>query len=146
MSSSTVSSGELDLSNLLASIKPSLHPETFVFVTLAASQQAPPQSLHQQMLFREKEGLTVITTQASAREHGLESAFPSRMITLDVHSSLDAVGFLAVVTSKLTQLGMGANPVSGYFHDHLFVPLGREAEAMEALGALADDAKKGLEG
>lgn len=32
---------------------------------------------------------------------------------------------------------MGVNPVSGFYHDHLFVPLGREEEAVEALKELA---------
>lgn len=63
------------------------------------------------------------------------------MITCNVHSSLDAVGFMAAITEKLTKLGIGANPVSGFFHDHLFVPLGREDEAVAALKELARDAK-----
>lgn len=59
------------------------------------------------------------------------------MITCEVHSSLEAVGFLAVIAATLRDLGMGVNPVSGYYHDHLFVPEGREWEAVGALKALA---------
>ena len=52
----------------------------------------------------------------------------------DAHaSSLDAVGFLAVITSALAKAGIGVNPVSAYFHDHLFVA---EADAEEALAVL----------
>ena len=61
------------------------------------------------------------------------------MITLNVHSSLDAVGFLAAVTARLTTADMGVNPVSGYFHDHLFVPADRADEAMALLRALAQE-------
>ena len=61
------------------------------------------------------------------------------MITLNVHSSLDAVGFLAAITTRLATAGMGVNPVSGYFHDHLFVPADRADEAMAILEALAGD-------
>jgi len=32
---------------------------------------------------------------------------------------------------------MGVNPVSGFYHDHLFVPLGKEGEAVETLRELA---------
>ena len=65
------------------------------------------------------------------------------MITCDVHSSLEAVGFMAAIAAKLTELKIGANPVSGYFHDHLFVPDGSEREAMAALNELQQRAKSG---
>jgi len=63
------------------------------------------------------------------------------MITCNVHSSLEAVGFMAVIATRLAELGMGVNPISGFYHDHLFVPAGREDAAMRALGELATEAK-----
>ena len=36
---------------------------------------------------------------------------------------------------------MGVNPVSGYFHDHLFVPDGREKDALKILRKIAADHK-----
>ncbi|KAL1592551.1 hypothetical protein SLS59_009643 [Nothophoma quercina] len=95
------------------------------------------------MIFREAEGTTLITTKSVADAEKIYYAFPSRMITLDVHSSLEAVGFIAVVANELKELGMGVNPVSGYFHDHLFVPEGREEEAMECLRNIAKSAQEG---
>ena len=65
------------------------------------------------------------------------------MITLNVHSSLEAVGFIAKVASKLAEKGIGANPVSGFFHDHLFVAIGHEHEAITALKDLAEEAAHG---
>lgn len=65
------------------------------------------------------------------------------MITCEVHSSLEAVGLLAAVTARLRDLGMGVNPVSGFFHDHLFVPEGREGEAVGALRELVREARGG---
>jgi len=94
------------------------------------------------MLFHELEGLTIITTLESATSHNLQYTFPSRMITLNVHSSLEAIGFIAAVSEKLTEKGIGVNPVSGFFHDHCFVPVGREVEALDVLEKLADEAKK----
>lgn len=64
------------------------------------------------------------------------------MITLDVQSSLEAVGFMAVVAGRLAERGMGVNPVSGYWHDHLFVPLGREEEAVMVLRELAEESRR----
>jgi uncharacterized protein len=59
------------------------------------------------------------------------------MITLRIHSSLEAVGFLARIAAELARLGISVNVVSAFHHDHLFVPAGRAEEAMAALRALA---------
>lgn len=59
------------------------------------------------------------------------------MITLTVHSSLEAVGFLAVITRHLAQHSISVNAVSAYHHDHLFVPVHRADEAMRLLGDMA---------
>jgi hypothetical protein len=54
---------------------------------------------------------------------------------LGVDSDLAAVGFLAAVTARLAA-GIGANVVSAYRHDHVFVPAGRGGEALAALEEL----------
>jgi hypothetical protein len=95
------------------------------------------------MSFLEAEGLTIITTPEAAAAHGLTFTFPCRMITLNVHSSLEAVGFMAVVAGKLSGRGIGANPVSGFWHDHVFVPEGREGEAMTVLEGIRATAGSG---
>lgn len=135
--------GGRDLRTLLSSLTTTLHPDTFVFITMpneVTSIGALPPSLDARMAFQESEGLTIVTTRASADSHGLLYSFPSRMITLNVHSSLEAVGFIARVASQLAEKGIGANPVSGFFHDHLFVAEGREEEAVAALKTLAEEA------
>ncbi|KAL9583480.1 MAG: hypothetical protein Q9212_002674 [Teloschistes hypoglaucus] len=132
--------GELSLAKLLSSFRVSMHEDTFVFLTFPASGPEPPANLPQQMCFREKEGLTIITTVQSAQENELEYTFPSRMITCEVHSSLEAVGFMAALTRKLTECGIGANPVSGFYHDHLFVPAASAEHAMRMLMELAHEA------
>lgn len=68
---------------------------------------------------------------------GLNVSFRSRMITLEIHSSLEAVGFLAAITTRLAGAGMGVNPVSAFHHDHLFVPADRAEEALRLLEDLA---------
>lgn len=79
------------------------------------------------MLFRESEGCTVILAKVRAEYFGINVIFLCKKTTLTIHSSLDAVGFLAAITSRLAEiLKIGINLVSGYFHDHLLVPLGKE--------------------
>ncbi|KXH43399.1 hypothetical protein CSAL01_05191 [Colletotrichum salicis] len=136
--------GETSLQTLLSTLNIALHPETYVFVTLPADATLPTLS-EIQLLFRESEGVTIITSLDTATAHGWDYAFPSKMITLNVHSSLEAVGFMAVIATRLAAKGMGVNPVSGYYHDHLFVPLGREEEAVEELKKLALESQRGSE-
>ena len=130
--------GETDLKKLLGSMSPELLPGVFVFATLPPGKPIPA-GLDPVMTFREREGDTLVLSEDEAKAAALPSAFRSRMITLNVHSSLDAVGFLAAITTRLATAGMGVNPVSGYFHDHLFVPADRADEAMAILEALAGD-------
>lgn len=141
MANPTSDGGETSLSTLLSTLTTTLHPATFVFVTQSESAPLPPLS-DIQLMFRESEGITIITTQEDAVKQGVEYSFPSRMITLNVHSSLEAVGFMAVIATKLAEKGMGVNPVSGFYHDHLFVPIGREEEALETLAALAEEKRR----
>ena len=128
-------SGELDLDVLLASLSAELVEGVFVFATLA--DNAVPADIAPRMMFREAEGTTLILLQSQAEAAGIAYEFPSRMITLNVHSSLEAVGFIARIATELARAGMGVNPVAGYYHDHLFVPDGREQEALEILARLA---------
>jgi hypothetical protein len=142
-SAETPAPGEKSLIKLISTLQCVLNPETFVFLTFPPGTH-PASSLDVQMSFREAEGQTIITTQSSAVSHRLEYTFPSRMITLDVHSSLEAVGFIAAISARLTQANIGVNPVSGFFHDHLFVPFGREADALKLLAEMAEEAKAKL--
>jgi uncharacterized protein len=63
----------------------------------------------------------------------LSYQFASRLITLTVHSSLDAVGFLAAITVRLAEAGISVNAVSAFYHDHLFVPDHRADQALSIL-------------
>lgn len=129
-------SGELDLNKLLRTLTSNLVDGVFVFVTIADGKV--PENITPRMIFREAEGTTLILLRSEAEAVGLAYEFPSRMITLNVHSSLEAVGFIAVIASELAKHGMGVNPVSGFFHDHLFVPDGRETDALRILAKIAD--------
>lgn len=138
--------GETNLDQLIRSMEPSLHPDTFVFTTFASSPENDRINENQDflalnpvMMFKEAEGVTLILPQGTALEKNIDFEFPCRMITLNIHSSLDAVGFLARITQRLAALDMGVNPVSGFFHDHLFVPKDKADEAMSELRRMSRD-------
>jgi len=51
------------------------------------------------------------------------------------------VGFMAAVTTRLATAGLGINPVSGFYHDHLFVPDGKEDRVVQMLKDLASECR-----
>ncbi|MFI0842398.1 ACT domain-containing protein [Mesorhizobium sp. IMUNJ 23232] len=128
--------GETKLAALIAGMRPCLQTGVFVFCSIP-SGHAVLQYVEPVMLFREAEGITLILREEDADAAGLAKTFPCRMITLEIHSSLEAVGFLAAITARLAAAGMGVNPVSAFYHDHLFVPAGRAEEAMAILREMA---------
>jgi hypothetical protein len=129
--------GLTDLDTLIGTMRPRLGDGVYVFVTRPAGDPLPA-PLRPIMSFAEAEGTTFVVDADAAAAAGLEGTFRSRLITLEVHSALDAVGFLAAVTAALAGAGIAANPVSAYFHDHLFVPADRAEAALAVLLALSE--------
>ena len=124
-------SGENNLDRLLQNMHPQAQDGSFVFLTSANgfSEQEQRDAV---MLFKEVEGITIIIKEELAK--ALTTQTPRwAMITLTVRSDLNAVGFLAVITRKLADAGISVNPVSAFYHDHLFVPWDKREEAMEIL-------------
>jgi hypothetical protein len=132
-------SGETDLRALLGGMTAQLQDGVYVFATLPGPVM--PEGVMPRMLFREAEGTTLILLQHEAERAGIFHEFPCRMITLNVHSALEAVGFIARIATALAAEDMGVNPVAGYYHDHLFVPLGREQDALRIIADLSRKAQ-----
>jgi hypothetical protein len=92
-------------------------------------------------IFREAEGATVILRSEDAERSALSFTFPCKRITLNVHSSLEAVGFLAAIATKLARHGVSVNAVSAYYHDHLFVPVAQAERSLQLLQELQRTAR-----
>jgi len=131
--------GERNLDALLQHMKPELWPGIFVFCTIPITESVPV-SITPLMTFREQEGTTLVIPRDEAEAAGLAYAFASRLITLTVHSALDAVGFLAAITAHLAAAGISVNAVSAFHHDHLLVPVDRADEAMGVLREISGNA------
>lgn len=131
-----MTTGEHNLSILIGSMQPVLCENVFVFCTLPSGKKSP-ENLRVQARFEEKEGTTFILEEDEAQKIGWDYQFPSRMITLNVHSALDAIGFIAAVATALADHGISVNPVSGFYHDHLFVPKEDANKAVDILSALS---------
>ena len=123
-----------DLAVLLASLQPELHPGTWAWCTLPAG--TPADGVDAVATVREAEGLTVVVAEAQALARGWDVVFRSAWITLRVHSDLASVGMTAAFARVLGDAGIACNVIAGAYHDHLFVPTDRAADAMAALHAL----------
>ena len=112
--------GERDLDRLLATLSPVLADAEYAF----AEHQGGPLPDGTFTLIREAEGDAIIVECAGGGW---------ARITLQVHSSLEAVGLSAELTRRLAERGIAANVVAGRLHDHVFVPWDRRAEALDAI-------------
>jgi hypothetical protein len=130
--------GERDLTRLLANLSPTLSPREYVFCTFPDAGYGDHPDLSPVGVFAEVEGLTLIVPRAEADARGCAYEGVFRCITLQVHSSLDAVGLTAAVAGVLAQHDIPANVVAAYHHDHLFVPAQRAEDALAALAGLTD--------
>ena len=128
-------SGETSIARLLSGMQPSLNTGDYVFCTVS-----DPTRLNGELpigTFREQEGLTVILERTRADALGLEYSYVAAWITLEVHSSLAAVGLTASFSAALAQAGISCNVVAGFHHDHIFVPSERAERALSTLRALS---------
>lgn len=129
--------GEKDLRKLMTSLSPHLIDGEFVFCTIHNAKYGDFAELLPMASFCEDEGLTLLLTKETADKAGLNYESIFKCITLQVHSSLEAVGFTAAVSSKLAERGIGANVIAAYYHDHIFVQAERADAALSALNELS---------
>ena len=117
-------------------MKPRLRGAHYLFIHLAPGKRLP-ENLVALATFEEDEGTTAIVEEGRAQRAELEGIGPFAMITLEVQSDLQAVGFVAAVARSLADAGIPANAVAAYNHDHLFVPADRADAALRILEMLS---------
>jgi hypothetical protein len=93
--------GETDLGKLLKTMKPVLNEGLYVFCTTQNTTMIDPLDI--QLLFREKEGVTIVTKMDVADKLRFKYSFVASWITLTVHSSLEAVGLTAAFSNALVE-------------------------------------------
>lgn len=130
--------GESDLDYLLKNMQPILEEDELVFCSLTPNQAENYFPICQGY-YSEREGITIIINRHLADLDGLPYEFTFKRITLQVHSSLGAVGFLARITEVLAAQGISVNIVSAYFHDHLYVQAHQADLAISTLALWRDN-------
>ena len=129
------STGESDLLTLIAQMSPSLDNQIWAFVSVdeVSSEYLAEHAL---ATFRETEGTTLIVPWERAEEFDVSSE-PMARITLNIHSSLEAVGLTAAVSQALASEAISANMVAGFYHDHIIVPQTAGERALARLTLLS---------
>jgi len=127
--------GESDLLTLIAQMSPSLDDQVWAFVSVC-EVSIEYVAEHALATFRETEGSTLIVPWERAREFDVCSE-PMARITLNIHSSLEAVGLTAAVSQALASEAISANLVAGFYHDHIFVPQTAGERAVACLKLLS---------
>jgi len=129
---------ETDLSVLLKNLNPMASSENYVFTTLPADKLSSTLVSVAKGMFQEREGTTLILPVAAAKQANLQFEGYYRCITCEVHSSLDAVGMTAAMSTALGNAGISANVVAAYYHDHIFVPAEKVDVALDVLTSLSN--------
>ena len=122
------------LDTLLRSIDPVLNPGTYAFVSVTDADALASVEIFASV--REPEGLSAVIAEPDAVALGVAVLFRAAWITLRVQSDLHAVGLTAAFSGALASAGIGCNVVAGAWHDHVFVPAERAADAMAVLRRL----------
>ena len=125
--------GEENLEILLSSMSPVLKPEEYVFCTIKDGKYGIFSELNPIASFQEDEGLSLIVEKSQAEKAGLTFNGVFKCISLLVHSSLNAVGLTAAISTSLANKNISANVVAGHFHDHVFVPIASAENALKTL-------------
>ena len=133
LSSVELMSGIKELELLLSNMEPVLDERDFVFCSFPTLDWDQMRELNPIGIFHEKEGVTFILDRKDAVDKKIDYLSVYRLITLNVHSSLDAVGLTAAFSAKLAEKNISANVVAAYYHDHIVVPEEKAEQALEAI-------------
>jgi hypothetical protein len=75
--------------------------------------------------------------ESRADQLGLKYNFIASWITLEIHSSLNAVGLTSLFTTELANNAISCNVIAGYYHDHIFVSTKDSLKTLEILNYLS---------
>tara|TARA_B110000285_G_C14866905_1_gene487278 strand:- start:295 stop:699 length:405 start_codon:yes stop_codon:yes gene_type:complete len=128
--------GVTDLSKLIANMEPILNDGEYVFASVSNIELIPRTITICEI--KEREGVTVVVSKENAEQLGLVFEFVAAWITLNIHSSLEAVGLTAAFASELEKHNISCNVVAGYYHDHIFVDIKDKDKALKVLWSMTN--------
>ena len=140
--------GIKELDQILSTLSPGLDQhEFYIFHTDPDAAYGDHANLRPVATVSEGEGMIFVVPLSALVECGSDIGIDPakqphlRRITLGVHSSLEAVGLTAAVSTLLAKHEISANVIAGYHHDHFFVPANDAERAVELLIQLAEESR-----
>lgn len=130
--------GKTDLKDIIQKLNPIKNPGTYIYTKKNnSSAMIPFEDII--FYFRENEGSTLILDKSKADEQKLSYHQLFAWITLDVHTSLNAIGLTALISDALSRNKIPCNIVAAYTHDHLFVPEDLSEKTLRILNDLSKE-------
>lgn len=123
--------GEKNLEKLLSGISPQLNDGEYVFISTKDFQLVKREDAICE--FKEKEGVTFVIRKELADDLNLAYSFVAAWITLEIHSSLEAVGLTAAFSQALANNNISCNVIAGFYHDHIFVNHSEGSKAVNVI-------------
>ncbi|PDP89358.1 acetyltransferase [Glycomyces fuscus] len=124
-----------DLERLLAGTRILLRPGGYVFTTVSDGASLP-EGVRPVVTVAEDEALTVVCPREEADAAGLPYENAAAWITLEAPAGAEAAALVAAAAAALTGAGLPHDVVSGFHHDHVFVPEEAGERAVAVLRAL----------
>jgi len=128
-----MSNGDTNLGRMLATLEVKRRPGSYAYVHFSIR---PADTDEAEAIIEEAEGTTLVVPLEIARIRGWPVVLEAAWLTLQVHSSLEAIGLTAAVSGALAAGGIPCNLLAGAFHDHLLVPVAAADRAIAALTSL----------
>lgn len=123
--------GITKLKQLISEMEPVLNDGKYVFASVSDVKAIPRDKTLCEI--KEREGVTVVMTQADADDFNITYQYVAAWITLNIHSALQAVGLTAAFSTALTDASISCNVIAGFYHDHIFIDYKDKDKAMNTL-------------